>query len=70
MADVRARQITRIASAAELPNVLQTSVLPRKIAHMPIAKKETDCLGWFYLFEYHILGMLDILKQLKHLVKF
>ena len=34
------------------------------------AKKETDWLGWFYLFEYHILNMLDILKQLKHLVKF
>ena len=24
------------------------------------AKKETDWLGWFYWFEYHILGMLDI----------
>ena len=34
------------------------------------AKKETDWLGRFYSFEYHILGMLDTLKQLKHLVKF
>ena len=34
------------------------------------AKKETSWLGWFYLFEYHILDMLDTLKQLKHLVKF
>ena len=38
MADVRARQITGIASGAELPNVLQTIVLPRKIAHMPKRK--------------------------------
>ena len=34
------------------------------------AKKETDWRGRFYLFEYHILDMLDTLKQLKHLVKF
>ena len=33
-------------------------------------KKETNWLGRFYLFEYHVLDMLDILKQLKHLVKF
>ena len=34
------------------------------------AKKEADLLGRFYLFEYHILDMLDVLKQLKHLMKF
>ena len=36
----------------------------------PCAKKETGWFGRFYLFRYHILSMLDILKQLKHLHKF
>ena len=34
------------------------------------AKKETDSLGWFYLFEYHILNMLDVFKESKRLVIF
>ena len=34
------------------------------------AKKETDGLGWVYLFEYHILNMLDVFKESKRLVIF
>ena len=34
------------------------------------AKKETDSLGWFDLFEYHILNMLDVFKESKRLVIF
>ena len=67
MADVRARQLTRRSSAAEQTNILQLSVLRREIVHMP-KRKQTD--ADVYLFEYHILDMLDTLKQLKHLVKF
>ena len=38
MADVRARQLTRRSSGAELTNILQVSVLRRKIVHMPKRK--------------------------------
>ena len=50
-------------------NVLQLIVLRRKIVHMP-KRKPIDLDGSIYLFEYHILDMLDILKQLKYHVKF
>ena len=68
MTNVRPRQFTRRSSGAEQTNILKLSVLRREIVDME--KKETNWLGRFYLFEYHVLDMLDILKQLKHLVKF
>ena len=68
MADAHARQITRILSAQKIHKYSTSKRFAKEYSSH--AKKETDGLGWFYLFEYHILGMVDILKQIKHLVKF